>query len=332
MRFPYAVYDVFTDVPLAGNPLAVVFDAGPLDTEQMQAVAREFNLSETVFILPAADPRHSARIRIFKPLRELPIAGHPTVGAAIAIAERARFSGAVIQVLEEEVGPVRTVVTLDGEKAAFAEFDLPRLPERLGFSATPEAVAAALGLGHDEVGFDLPRLPEPVALDPDPAGVAAALGLDPQEIGFENHRIAAWSAGVPYVMVPVSGLAAVARIGLDARAWLGLLPAGGAMRVAPFVYCRESLSHDSAFHARMFAPWDGIAEDPATGSAVAAFAGQIRRFDQPVDGPSHFWIEQGVEMGRPSRIRLEIDVRAGAIEAARIGGSAVMTAEGHLTI
>jgi trans-2,3-dihydro-3-hydroxyanthranilate isomerase len=301
MRFPYAVYDVFTDVPLAGNPLAVVFDAGPLDTEQMQAVAREFNLSETVFILPAADPRHSARIRIFKPLRELPFAGHPTVGAAIAIAERARFSGAVIQVLEEEVGPVRTVVTLDGEKAAFAEFDLPRLPE-------------------------------PVALDPDPAGVAAALGLDPQEIGFENHRIAAWSAGVPYVMVPVSGLAAVARIGLDARAWLGLLPAGGAMRVAPFVYCRESLGHDSAFHARMFAPWDGIAEDPATGSAVAAFAGQIRRFDQPVDGPSHFWIEQGVEMGRPSRIRLEIDVRAGAIEAARIGGSAVMTAEGHLAI
>ena len=295
----YAVYDVFTNQALTGNPLAVVFDADDLDNEAMQAIAGEFNLSETVFIRSPEKPGASAALRIFTPARELPFAGHPTVGAAIAIAENNGVDGTAIQVLEEQVGPVRAAVTIRQDEPAFAEFDLPRLPEPFDFAASREAVAVALG-------------------------------VDPLEIGFENHKIAAWTAGVPYVTVPVAGLGVAERVSVNVDEWLALLPGTMAVPAAPYVYCRESIRHDSAFHARMFAPWDGIAEDPATGSAVAAFAGQIMYFDEPVDGPSSFWIEQGMEMGRPSHIRLEIDVKGGAADAARIGGGAVKVAEGRL--
>ncbi|MEZ5811644.1 MAG: PhzF family phenazine biosynthesis protein [Rhizobiaceae bacterium] len=301
MSRSYAIYDVFTDEVLSGNPLAVVFGAEDLDTAAMQRVAGEFNLSETVFVRPAEAPGHTANLRIFTPARELPFAGHPTVGAAIAIAEKNGVSGSAIQVLEEQVGSVRAAVSVRAGEASFAEFDLPRLPEAIDFDATREAAAVALN-------------------------------IDPVEIGFENHKIACWTAGVPYVAVPVSGLAVAARVSVHAEAWLALLPGTMAVPAAPYVYCRETVRHDSAFHARMFAPWDGIAEDPATGSAVAAFAGQIMRFDEPVDGPSSFWIEQGMEMGRPSRIRLEIDVKGGRTDAARIGGSAVKVAEGTLSV
>lgn len=299
MSRSYAVYDVFTDSALSGNPLAVIFDTDGLDTEAMQQVAAEFNLSETVFVRPPLEPGHTAELRIFTPVRELPFAGHPTVGASIAIAERRGIDGTAIQVMGELVGPVRSAVTVREGEPSFAEFDLPRLPEPVDFDASRE-------------------------------NVAVALGVDPLEIGFENHKTAAWSAGVPFVTVPVAGLAVAERIMVNSDAWLALLPGSMSVPAAPFVYCRESIRHDSAFHARMFAPWDGISEDPATGSAVAAFAAQIMYFDEPVDGPSSFWVEQGMEMGRPSHIRLEIDVKGGLADAARIGGSAVKVAEGTL--
>ncbi len=297
----YFVYDVFADRALTGNPLAVVTDAEGLDTERMQAIAREFNLSETVFVLSAENPVHAASIRIFMPKGELPFAGHPTVGTAVALAERVNDNGAAgILVLEEKVGPVRCVVTR-GAGATFAEFDLPKLPARIDVQV-------------------------------DSAAVAAALGLAPHEIGFENHRLGVWSAGVPYVTVPVAGLSEAGRAAVDTAMWLDLAPRVGGSVPAPYVYCRETVGHDCAFHARMFSPWDGIPEDPATGSAAAAFAGAIHHFDRPVDGQQRFWIEQGVEMGRPSRIRLEIDVASGGLTHARIGGHAVKIAEGVLYV
>jgi trans-2,3-dihydro-3-hydroxyanthranilate isomerase len=297
----YVVYDVFTDRVLTGNPLAVVFDADGLDTPAMQRIAREFNLSETVFVLPPENQKHRARIRIFTPGNELPFAGHPTVGTAIALTEReggARTAEPGIFVLEENVGPVRCAIT-GGRNRIFAEFDLPRLAHPVAFPALPEAVAAALN-------------------------------LSPHEIGFENHRVGAWSAGVPYAMVPVHGLEAAGRARMNADLWLELAPVIGGIVASPYVYCRDTVNHSSSFHTRMFAPYDGIVEDPATGSAVAALTGAIMQFDQPVDGPSQFWIEQGVEMGRPSSIRLEMDVAGGAMLAARIGGNAVKVAEGML--
>jgi len=297
----YLIYDVFTERPLAGNPLAVVLDAEGLDDAAMQSIAREFNLSETVFVRPPRNPAHTAAIRIFMPDGELPFAGHPTVGTAIALAAERDGMAAALVVLEEKIGDVRCAVTRGGDGAAFAEFDLPKLSEPLDFNCDVQAIAAALGLG-------------------------------PHEIGFENHQPGLWSAGVPYLAVPVAGLAAAGRARIDAGLWLETSPRVDGAVCAPYLYCRETVGHDCAFHARMFSPWDGIAEDPATGSAVAAFSGQIAHFDRPPDGSHRYWIEQGVEMGRPSRIRLEIETEQAAIRAARIAGHAVQIARGTLFV
>jgi trans-2,3-dihydro-3-hydroxyanthranilate isomerase len=264
----------------------------------MQALAREFNLSETVFVLPPDDPKHRNRIRIFTPDYEMPFAGHPTVGSAIALAELAGETTGIF-VLEENIGPVRCAVSKH-DRATFAEFDLAKLPQRLELAADPDMIGAALGLG-------------------------------PHEIGFENHRVSFWSAGVPYVTIPVSGLEAAAKVRLDNQAWSELAPRKSEWAFAsPYVYCRETVHHDSAFHVRMIVPGTPSYEDPATGSAAAAFAGAVMHFDGPTDGISQLWIEQGLEMGRPSRIRLELNVEGGELTSARIGGHAVKVAEGTL--
>jgi trans-2,3-dihydro-3-hydroxyanthranilate isomerase len=188
-----------------------------------------------------------------------------------------------------------------GKRTSFAEFDLPRLADRLDVEMEPQAIGAALGLG-------------------------------PHEIGFENHRPQVWSAGVPYVTVPVANLDAAAQVRMNVELWGQLAPSIEGIAADAFVYCRETVNHDCQFHARMFAPAAGIPEDPATGSAVAALSGAILHFDDPRDGPHSVWIEQGIEMGRPSRIRLEMDVEGGAAVAARIGGHAVKVAEGVLEV
>ncbi|MBN9233614.1 MULTISPECIES: PhzF family phenazine biosynthesis protein [Phyllobacteriaceae] len=297
----YLVYDVFTGDRLAGNPLAVVLDCEGLDLEAMQRIAREFNLSESVFVLPPENPRHRARVRIFTPDYEMPFAGHPTVGSAIALAELAEGNGDAIFVLEENIGPVRCAVS-HGDGATFAEFDLAKLPEQLTLTADPEAIGAALGLG-------------------------------PHEIGFENHRVAFFSAGVPYVTIPVANLQAAAKARLNNEMWAQLAPKKSDWAFAsPYVYCRETVNQESAFHVRMIVPGNPSYEDPATGSAAAAFAGAIMHFDRPGDGMARYWIEQGLEMGRPSRIRLELDVAGGKLASARIGGQAVKVAEGKLLV
>jgi len=297
----YLIYDVFTDEGLAGNPLAVVLDCEGLDLDAMQRIAREFNLSESVFVLPPENPRHRARIRIFTPDYEMPFAGHPTVGSAVALTELASGKEDAIFVLEENIGPVRCAVSR-GEGATFAEFDLAKLPEELKLTAEPEAIGAALGLG-------------------------------PHEIGFENHRVAFFSAGVPYVTIPVANLAAAAKARLNNDMWAQLAPKKSEWAFAsPYFYCRETVNKESAFHVRMIVPGNPSYEDPATGSAAAAFAGAIMHFDQPGDGMTRCWIEQGLEMGRPSRIRLELDVAGGKLASARIGGQAVKVGEGKLFV
>jgi trans-2,3-dihydro-3-hydroxyanthranilate isomerase len=294
----YEIFDVFTDRPLAGNPLAVVLDADGIDDAAMQKIAREFNLSETVFVLSAENPAHSAAIRIFTPARELPFAGHPTVGTAVCLASQ-RFDGpgqhdAVI-VLEEKVGSVRCGVRLS-DSVGFAEFDCPKLPERVGKGAQKEFAAAALDLASTE-------------------------------IGFENHVPSFWSAGVPYHCVPVHKMAALAMARPNRANW-----ASAFGREAAFLYTRETEGHDHAFRARMYAPEIGIDEVPATGSAVAAFPGAVQEFDAMPDGEHAAIVEQGFEMGRPSLIRLEFTIAASAIANVRIGGNAVRVAKGTLSV
>lgn len=297
----YLIYDVFTADRLTGNPLAVVLDCEGLDLDAMQRIAREFNLSESVFVLPPENPRHRARIRIFTPDYEMPFAGHPTVGSAVALTELQEGNDDAIFVLDENIGPVRCAVSRS-QDVTFAEFDLVKLPEQLKLTAEPEAIGAALGLG-------------------------------PHEIGFENHRVAFFSAGVAYVTIPVANLAVAAKARLNNEMWAQLAPKKSEWAFAsPYVYCRETVHKESAFHVRMIVPGNPSYEDPATGSAAAAFAGAIMHFDQPGDGMTRCWIEQGLEMGRPSRIRLELDVEGGKLASARIGGQAVKVAEGKLFV
>lgn len=301
----YAIYDVFTNTRLAGNPLAVVFEADGLDDGAMQRIAGEFNLSETVFVKAPENPTHTARLRIFTPGRELPFAGHPTVGAAIAIAEAAKNGNGqprdLVSVLEENVGPVRCAVKLGTGDAAFAEFDVPRKSVRL------------------EASFDRQAL-------------ADAFSLKPGQIGFENHVPSLWSAGVAFVMIPVHDLAAAAVVEFDPALWERCAPFAEGRLASAYLYCRGGVNHIARFHARMFAPDMGIAEDPATGAAVAAMSGAINFFDKLVDGHHPFLIEQGVEMGRPSLIHLHLDISSGAIASARIGGQAVRIASGMLDL
>jgi trans-2,3-dihydro-3-hydroxyanthranilate isomerase len=299
----YSVYDVFTDTKLAGNPLAVIFDGEGLDDAAMQAVARETNLSETVFVRPANNPAYTARIRIFTPGRELPFAGHPTVGTAIALAEKAHGAGTLdlVSVLEENVGPVRCAVRLRDGEASFAEFDLPRKSQQI-----------------------------PLPLDK--LGIADAVSLKTTEIGFENHVPSIWSAGVPFLMVPVHDVGAAERLEFDPQLWEKTVPFVDGALASAYIYCRGGVNHVAKFHARMFASGMGISEDPATGSAAAALSGAINHFDRLTDGHHPILIEQGVEMGRPSFIHLHMDIEGGAISNARIGGQAVRIATGTLDL
>ncbi len=303
MARSYSVYDVFTDRKLAGNPLAVIFDGDDLSDDAMQAIAKEMNLSETVFVRPSENPAYTARIRIFTPGRELPFAGHPTVGTAIALAERAQFGTPLdsVCVLEENIGPIRCAVKLSAEGASFAEFDLPRKSQQINMPL-------------------------------DKMGIANALSLKQTEIGFENHVPSLWTAGVAFLLIPVHDVGAVQRMEFDPQLWEATVPFVDGSLASAYIYCRGGVNHVAKFHARMFASGMGIVEDPATGSAAAALSGAIHHFDRLTDGHHGVLIEQGVEMGRPSFIHLHMDIEGGAIANARIGGQAVRLASGTLDL
>jgi trans-2,3-dihydro-3-hydroxyanthranilate isomerase len=295
--------DVFTERRFGGNPLAVVHDADALDGKEMQVIARELNLSETVFLLKPANPAHSAKIRIFTPGRELPFAGHPTIGTAILLAELRKMLANgdgerdAIIVLEEGIGTVRVGVRLRAGQAPFAEFDAPKLPEKTGTLAARDRLADALGL--------LPR-----------------------EIGFENHTALRMAAGSKFAFVPVNSLEAIRRARIHAALWPGTFPQSEIDGV--YLYTRQCVHNGSAFHARMFAPQLGVPEDPATGSVAVGFAGVVHEFDGLPDGPHKRVIEQGHEMGRPSSICLTLVVEGGKLASVRIGGHAVRVVEGSL--
>jgi trans-2,3-dihydro-3-hydroxyanthranilate isomerase len=301
MQLKFYTLDVFTNVRFAGNPLAVVLDADGLSTAQMQAITQEFNLSETVFVLATNKPAHTARVRIFTPGGEVPFAGHPTVGTAALLAElrspETNGERDALIVLEQNIGTVRVGVRQKPGEAAHAEFDAPKLPE-------------------------------PVAGVPPVDLLSAALGLISSEIGLENHKPSAYSAGLPFVFVPVRTLEGMARATVSMTHW----PAAFGKSHMAYLYCRETVHATSHFHTRMFAPSAGVMEDPATGSAAAAFAAVIARFDSPLDGMHKKIIEQGFEMGRPSFIETSLVIRQGKLDTVRIGGQSVRVSEGVITV
>jgi trans-2,3-dihydro-3-hydroxyanthranilate isomerase len=297
MRRRFVTLDVFTDRRFAGNPLAVVLDAEGIETEVMQAVAREFNLSETVFVLPPADRAHRARIRILTPARELPFAGHPTVGAAVLLGRGDGEAGVRDIVLEEAVGLIRCHVHTIDQAHGRAHFSVPKLPFGAGPASETETIAAALSLAANDIGFGAYR---------------------PQR----------WSAGLAFTFVPVRSREAIARASPEPTHFESAFGQDGPGMA--YLFCAETVEAGNSFHARMFAPGYGVREDPATGSAAAAMAGLIAATEHPADGLHDYRIEQGYEMGRPSLIELGLTVKDGALAAVEIGGHAVTVSEGTI--
>jgi trans-2,3-dihydro-3-hydroxyanthranilate isomerase len=294
-RYRYVTCDVFTGRPFCGNPLAVLPDARGLTEAQMQSIAREFNYSETTFVLPPDDPRHAARVRIFTPGGELPFAGHPTIGTAFVLASTGTLPREAAEIVfEEGVGPVPVAIFRDGDRVTHCRLTAARLPEQGPPAPAANALAKMLSLAEGEV-------------------LAGA---------------ACWSCGVPFLVVPVAGLGALARCALELPVWRELLAAYPTQKVYPVARI-----DDLHWRVRMFAPGLGVAEDPATGSAAASFAGWLaQRLPQPRDGTLAVRLEQGVEMGRPAELHLEFDRSAGSVTAVRVGGAAVMVAEGTLSV
>jgi trans-2,3-dihydro-3-hydroxyanthranilate isomerase len=291
--------DVFTDTAFAGNPLAVVLGADGLTTAQMQTIAREFNLSETIFVQRPVDPAHTARVRIFFPTAEIPFAGHPTIGCAILLAEAAMGVDPVRIVLEEEAGLVPVILTREGGRVV-AELTAPVVP-------------------HAAV------CPDPAGLTP--ASSAAALGLAAADIGFGRHHPGAWQGGPAFLYIPVKNRAVLAAARPQEPGWTQLMDAAGVD--SAYLY---TPGDGADYCARMFSPTAGIPEDPATGSASAILAAQLWASGALVPGATRLALLQGVEMGRKSEITLTASCGPQGVQSVRVAGSAVRISEGRIRI
>lgn len=290
--FRFYTCDVFTERMFSGNPLAVVIEASGLDDSTMQSIAREFNFSETTFVTPPMDPRHTARVRIFTPSRELPFAGHPTVGTAFVLASLKNQASQLV--LEENVGPVPVLIERDNGRVVRCTFTSARLPEHIdAVPPSSRALADMLQLSVDQIAA-------------------------PAEV---------WSCGVPYLVVHVASSDALMRAQLDLTHWRTTLRAAITQEVYPVAQLDLS-----TWQVRMFAPGAGVAEDPATGSAAAALAGWLVRHQSIQSGTQRWTILQGEAIGRPSRIELEADVHQDVVQAVRVGGASVMVSEGVLKL
>ncbi len=301
MRYRFVTLDVFTDRRFAGNPLAILPEAAGLTTARMQAIAREFGYPETVFVLPPDDPAHLARLRIFTPSREVPFAGHPTIGTALFLARDGRVApaadGRARILLEEGAGPVPVTVLFEEGRPIRAELTAPQRPT------------------HG------PRL--------DPGPVATALGLALADLAPAGPTPCVASAGLPFLVVELVSVEALGRARLvDPDALARQL--GEPRPPLVYLFTRATGVPGIEVRARMFAPAAGVAEDPATGSAAAALAGLLAAVDPHSEGDRAWHVEQGVEMGRPSFLAAHALVRAGRVVEARVAGGAVPVMEGTI--
>lgn len=302
MRFHFYTADVFSDRIFGGNQLAVFPDAAGLDYKLMQLVAREFNFSETVFVFPPRQASHTRLLRIFTPTMEVPFAGHPTIGAAHVLAAigEVKLEGDVTHIVfEEEVGVIEVTVNSEGRRPVSAQLSAPNLPE----------------LG-----------PAP----PSSEETASMLSLEQMDLLGTEYAPEALSCGVPFLFVPLRDLDAVQRVRMRREKWETLLSNYWAPHIYVFAYGGRSEGSD--IHARMFAPALGIDEDPATGAAATALAGYLGVRDDAHDGTLRWIVEQGIEMGRPSLLKLEADKVGGQIMAVRVGGATVMVSEGSMEV
>jgi trans-2,3-dihydro-3-hydroxyanthranilate isomerase len=298
MKFSFHTVDVFTDRPFGGNPLAVVLDADALDSVSMQAIAREFGYAETTFVCQPQKSSHTARVRIFTPANEIPFAGHPNVGTAFVLASPSRETLQEL-VFEETAGlvPVRVLRDPSGSVTG-AEL------------TAPEALTT---------GSSLPG-----------ATAAALLGLDEADIVGGRHDPIVASIGLPFLVVELRSRSALTRARPVIEALERYLPRPETDAI--YLYTRDVAAADGEvdLSARMFAPWDGVAEDPATGSATGAAAALMLTRAQTPDGPTRLTFAQGIDMGRPSRLEVTVEMRDGQAAKVRVGGRCASVMSGTL--
>jgi trans-2,3-dihydro-3-hydroxyanthranilate isomerase len=300
MDLPFHTLDVFTDRTFGGNPLGVFPGAAHLPKPLMQRIAREMNLSESVFLGPA-ESGGAARVRIFTPGVEVPFAGHPTVGTAIYLASQldlAPTDGTATLILEENVGPVPVEVRFQAGRAVSARFTTAILPEHHPLPHSCGELAALVGLSEGDVCGD----------------------LQPEVV----------SCGLPYTIIPVRTVSAVRRAILDMVAWKRMLATTPHHHV--YLVCMDAEGEGVHVRVRMFAPGSGVPEDPATGSAAASLGGYLAKADGRPSGTLTWTVEQGLEIGRPSILHVEADRVNGETTAVRVGGSAVFVSSGTMTV
>jgi trans-2,3-dihydro-3-hydroxyanthranilate isomerase len=296
-RYRFVQVDVFSERAFAGNQLAVVFDAHDLSSSEMQDIAREMNLAETTFLLPSRRPDCAVRVRIFTPSREMPFAGHPTIGTAWVLAAQGLApAGATEFQLDEEIGPVP--VELEGELSA------PRF----------------VWMRHRDATF------EPEVRDRD--GVAAALGLKTDDL-LPGAPIEAGSTGNAFLYVPLRDAATVDRVVVDARRLEEVAPATAHIGI----FVLAPTSDPQRVYTRMFAPAHGVAEDPATGSASGALGAYLVRHRLVRgDGAMRIVSEQGTKMGRQSFVHVALTAHDGQSREIRVGGAVVPVIDGTLRV
>jgi trans-2,3-dihydro-3-hydroxyanthranilate isomerase len=291
--------DVFTDRAFGGNPLAVFPDAEGLSDQEMQQLAKEFNLSETVFVLPPTDEKADFKLRIFTPAMEVPLAGHPVVGTHYLLAKLERIE------LEESS---------------------TRIHQELNVGVFPVDLYVENGQVHRVVMTQ--ALPEFLGTWEDTSRLGAALGVPDEEIRATGLLPQLVSTGMPQLMIPVHSLAAVQKAKPNPVALLEIGQEAGTQCFA--IFSKETLFGDSDIHTRMFAPGLGVPEDPATGSAsggLGAYLVENHVFTPGEDGVTYLVNEQGYELDRPSTIYIEVYGRSGDITAVRVGGQVVQLIE-----
>ena len=301
MPLHFATVDVFTDTRFAGNPLAVVLNAEGLTTEQMQAIAAEFNLSETTFVLPPTDPVNTAQVRIFTPRYEMPFAGHPNVGTAFVLANIGQSYGRSVGsdrvVFEEKAGLVPITVMKDGEAVIGARLAAPQ----------------RLSLGN-EVDVEL---------------IAATHSLDVDDIDIRKHRPCIASCGTPFILAEMRSREALVRAQARADVFHQEVAKHPVTSIMIYAHVDEP---DVDIRARMFSPHHGIPEDPATGGANVALVGLLAHLSPERNLTLSKSIAQGVEMGRPSLLHAEAIKTDGVVTTTFIGGQCVPVMSGTIHI
>ena len=295
--------DVFASEPFGGNPVAVIPDADGLNDDQLQQIAREMNLSETVFVFPPTDKAAVARLRIFTPTQEIPFAGHPVLGTFFILAELG-------------IIPVKNPIT--------------RVMQECNIGLFPVELHADDG----QVERVVMTQPKPEFLGPveeteDLYKVASALGLSKHVIADTKWPIEVVSTGLPVLIVPVRTLTAVRSIRPDASAIMDVCRRFGANGI--MVFTTVTVEPTATVHTRMFAPSIGILEDPATGSASGALGAYlVQNGVVDVAPTTEIIAEQGYAIDRPSCIFVQVDSDDDIIQSVKVGGQCVMVIEGTL--